>query len=55
MSLSWDLLEDRRRRLERERRWRSVRMAMLAWSLAWFGVALCCVVFAWAFYGFFNP
>lgn len=59
MSLSWDLLEHRRQRQARQRllreRWRQVRQSCLAWSLAWFGVAVCCVLFAYIFYGFFSP
>lgn len=53
MSLAFDLIHDRRRAVERARRWRQAQRTLMAWSLAGALLAVCCAVFAYTFFGFF--
>ena len=51
MSLSFDLIEDRRRTVARARRCRQAQAALLSLACTGLLVALC-AGFAWVFYGF---
>jgi hypothetical protein len=53
MSLSFDLIEHRRRALERNRRMREAQQAILGWVVGGIALAALCAVFAYIYYGFF--
>ncbi len=53
MSLSFDLIEARRRAVERQRRWRESQRALLGWAISGFLLFLACSVIAYGLYGFF--
>ena len=55
MSLSFDLIEDRRRAARRARSYRRAQMALLGLAGSGVALALVCGLFAYVFANFFFP